>query len=75
MFDHLLGRGLADVDEGGAVEVPGLSLGERSGSVMVGLLEACGRLEPGEELAEQVAELPLARGWQSGPQSGRHRVR
>ena len=67
MVDHLLGRGLADVDEGRAVEVPGPELGRAEGSVMVGLLAARGRQEPGQELAEQVAELPLPVGRQAGP--------
>ena len=34
---------------------------------MAGLLAARGRVEPGEELAEQVAELPLPVGRQAGP--------
>ena len=34
---------------------------------MAGLLAARGRVEPGEELAEQVAELPLPVGREAGP--------
>jgi hypothetical protein len=33
VFDHLLGRGLADVDEGRAVEVPGPELGRPEGVI------------------------------------------
>ena len=45
----------------------GRSLGERSGSVMLGLLAASRRQEPCQKPAEQVAELLLAVGWQASP--------
>src|SRR5215207_5814229 len=44
-----------------------LSLGERRGSLMTGLLAGVGRVEPGEELTEQFAELLLAVGGKVGP--------
>src|SRR6476620_10220402 len=45
----------------------GWSLGERRGSLMTGLLAGVGRVEPGEELAEEVVELLLAVGRQVSP--------
>ena len=42
---------------------------------MAGLLAARGRLEPGEELTEQVAELPLPVGGEPGPDGRRGRRR
>jgi hypothetical protein len=34
---------------------------------MAGLLEALGLMKPGEELSEQVVQLPLPDQWQVGP--------
>src|SRR3712207_6407230 len=50
-----------------------LSLGERRGSLMAGLLASHSRQEPCEEMAEEVAELPLTVRWESGPDRRRDR--
>ena len=68
VVDDLLGGGLADVDDGRAVEVPGPELGRAEGVTHGRPPSASRRVEPGEELAEQVAELLLAVGRQAGPQ-------
>ena len=55
MIEDLLRGGLADVDDGPAVEVPGPEFGGVDRSVMTDLLAGVGRVEPGEELSEQIA--------------------
>ena len=46
-------------------------MGQRRGSVMAGLLATAGRVEPGEEFAEQVAELALSLRRQEVPEVAR----
>ena len=70
MFQNLLGRGLADVDDGGTVTpMPGPEfLGEGRDCSWSASLRRLGLMKPGEELSEQVVQLPrLPDQWQVGP--------